>query len=317
MVGSRFRGRYRGVRVIKRLVNVFKSGFIGIIGRPNAGKSTLFNAIIGDKISIISDKPQTTRNKITGIKNVPDAQLIFLDTPGMHRPKTPLNKAMVQTTKETIDSVDVLLMLVEANTGIRPHDLFLIESLKSTNVPVILVINKIDLIEKKYLLPLMDKFRTLYNFQEIFPISALTGEGIEDLINLVKDMLPEGPQYYPDDVQTDATERFIAAEFIREKITLLTKQEIPYSTAVEIDLFKEDEEKNLIRISAAINVEKESQKAILIGRRGAMLKTIGTQARMDMEKLFGARVYLELFVRVKKDWTSSEKLLQEFGIVKP
>lgn len=296
---------------------MFKSGFIGIIGRPNAGKSTLFNAIIGDKISIISDKPQTTRNKITGIKNVPDAQLIFLDTPGMHRPKTPLNKAMVQTTKETIDSVDVLLMLVEANTGIRPHDLFLIESLKSTNVPVILVINKIDLIEKKYLLPLMDKFRTLYNFQEIFPISALTGEGIEDLINLVKDMLPEGPQYYPDDVQTDATERFIAAEFIREKITLLTKQEIPYSTAVEIDLFKEDEEKNLIRISAAINVEKESQKAILIGRRGAMLKTIGTQARMDMEKLFGARVYLELFVRVKKDWTSSEKLLQEFGIVKP
>lgn len=296
---------------------MFKSGFIGIIGRPNAGKSTLFNAIIGDKISIISDKPQTTRNKITGIKNVPDAQLIFLDTPGMHRPKTPLNKAMVQTTKETIDSVDVLLMLVEANTGIRPHDLFLIESLESTNVPVILVINKIDLIEKKYLLPLMDKFRTLYDFQEIFPISALTGEGIEDLINLVKDMLPDGPQYYPDDVQTDATERFIAAEFIREKITLLTKQEIPYSTAVEIDLFKEDEEKNLIRISAAINVEKESQKAILIGRRGAMLKTIGTQARMDMEKLFGARVYLELFVRVKKDWTSSEKLLQEFGIVKP
>jgi len=295
---------------------LFKSGFIGIIGRPNAGKSTLFNAIIGDKISIITDKPQTTRNKITGIKNCPDAQMIFLDTPGMHRPKTPLNKAMVQTTRDTIGSVDVLFMLVEANTDVHPHDLFLIESLAQTKVPVILVINKIDLIEKKFLLPLIDKFRVLYDFSEIFPVSALKGDGIEDLLNAVKVMLPEGPPFYPDDIQTDATERFIAAEFIREKITLLTKQEIPYATAVEIDLFKEDEEKNLIRISAAINVEKESQKAIIIGKRGAMLKNIGTQARMDMEALFGARVFLELFVRVKKDWTSSERMLQEFGILK-
>jgi GTP-binding protein Era len=295
---------------------LFKSGFIGIIGRPNAGKSTLFNAIIGDKISIITDKPQTTRNKITGIKNYSDAQLIFLDTPGMHRPKTPLNRAMVQTAKETIGSVDVLLMLIEANTDVHPHDLFLIESLAQTEAPVILVINKIDLIEKKYLLPLIDKFRTLYNFHEIFPISALKGEGIEDLLSAVKEMLPEGPKYYPDDIQTDATERFIAAEFIREKITLMTKQEIPYSTAVEIELFKEDEEKNLIRISAAINVEKDSQKAIMIGKKGAMLKNIGTQARMEMEKLFGAKVYLELFVRVKKDWTSSDKMLQEFGLLK-
>jgi GTPase len=295
---------------------LFKSGFIGIIGRPNVGKSTLFNAIIGDKISIITHKPQTTRNKITGIKNYPDAQMIFLDTPGMHRPKSPLNKAMVQTTRDAIGSVDVLFMLVEANADVHPHDLFLIESLAQTQVPVILVINKIDLIERKLLLPLIDKFRVLYDFREIFPLSALKGEGIEDLLNAVKTMLPEGPIYYPDDIQTDATERFIAAEFIREKITLLTKQEIPYSTAVEIDLFKEDEEKNLIRISAAINVEKESQKAILIGKKGAMLKTIGTQARLDMEALFGARVFLELFVRVKKDWTSSERMLQEFGILK-
>jgi len=242
--------------------------------------------------------------------------MIFLDTPGMHRPKTPLNKAMVQTTRDTIGSVDVLFMLVEANTDVHPHDLFLIESLAQTKVPVILVINKIDLIEKKFLLPLIDKFRVLYDFSEIFPVSALKGDGIEDLLNAVKVMLPEGPPFYPDDIQTDATERFIAAEFIREKITLLTKQEIPYATAVEIDLFKEDEEKNLIRISAAINVEKESQKAIIIGKRGAMLKNIGTQARMDMEALFGARVFLELFVRVKKDWTSSERMLQEFGILK-
>jgi GTP-binding protein Era len=295
---------------------LFRSGFIGIIGRPNAGKSTLFNAIVGDKISIITDKPQTTRNKITGIKNLPDAQLIFLDTPGMHKPKTPLNRAMVQTTRETIGSVDVLLMLIEANSDVQPHDLFLIESLAQIKAPVFLVINKIDLIEKKFLLPLIDKFRTLYDYREIFPVSALKGDGIEDLLNAVKEILPEGPQYYPSDMITDATERFIAAEFIREKITLLTKQEIPYSTAVEIELFKEDEGKNLISISAAINVEKESQKAIMIGKKGAMLKNIGTQARMDMEKIFGARVFLELFVRVKEDWTSSDRMLQEFGLLK-
>jgi GTP-binding protein Era len=295
---------------------LFKSGFIGIIGRPNAGKSTLFNSIVGDKISIITDKPQTTRNKITGIKNLPDAQLIFLDTPGMHKPKTPLNRAMVQTTRETISSVDVLLMLIEANSDVQPHDLFLIESLAQIKAPVFLVINKIDLIEKKFLLPLIDKFRTLYDYREIFPVSALKGDGIEDLLDAIKEILPEGPQYYPSDMITDAPERFIAAEFIREKITLLTKQEIPYATAVEIELFKEDEEKNLIRISAAINVEKESQKAIMIGKKGAMLKNIGTQARMDMEKIFGARVFLELFVRVKEDWTSSDRMLQEFGLLK-
>lgn len=295
---------------------MFKSGFIGIIGRPNAGKSTLFNAIIGDKISIITDKPQTTRNKITGIKNYPDAQLIFVDTPGMHKPKTPLNKAMIRTTRETIGSVDVLLMLVEAHTDILPHDLFLFESLSQTSIPVILVINKIDLVEKKFLLPLIDKFRNLYRFKEIFPVSALEGEGIEALLRTVKEMLPEGPKYYPDDMQTDATERFIAAEFIREKITLFTKQEIPYSTAVEIDLFKEDEEKNLIRISATIHVEKESQKAIMIGKKGSMLKKIGTESRLEMEKLLGAKVFLELFVNVRKEWTTSDKMLQEFGILK-
>jgi len=295
---------------------LFKSGFIGIIGRPNAGKSTLFNAVIGDKISIITDKPQTTRNKITGIKNFPDAQLIFLDTPGMHEPKTAMNRAMVQTTRETIGSVDVLLMLIEANTNVHPHDLFLIESLVQVKVPVFLVINKIDLIEKKLLLPLIDKFRNLYNFSEIIPISALKGNGIENLLNAIVAILPEGPKYYPDEIITDATERFIAAEFIREKITLFTQQEVPYSAAVEIDLFKEDEAKNLIRISATINVEKDSQKAIMIGKKGAMLKKIGTQSRLEMEKLFGAKVYLELYVKVKKEWTGSDKMLEEFGLLK-
>ena len=295
---------------------MFKSGFIGIIGRPNAGKSTLFNAIIGDKISIMTHKPQTTRNKITGIKNYPDAQLIFLDTPGMHKPKTPLNRAMVRTTREAIGSVDVLLMMIEAQTDVQPHDLFLIESLNETKAPVLLVINKIDLIEKKFLLPLMDKFRRIYDFRGIVPISALHGNGVEELLTIVKEMLPEGPKYYPDDIVTDATERFIASEFIREKITLHTKQELPYSAAVEIDLFKEDEARNLIRITATINVEKDSQKAIMIGKKGAMLKKIGTQARLDMENLFGAKVYLELFVRVRKEWTASERMLEEFGLLK-
>lgn len=295
---------------------MFKSGFIGIVGRPNAGKSTLFNAIIGDNISIVADKPQTTRNKITGIKNLPDAQLIFLDTPGMHKPKTPLNRAMIQTAKETIGDADVLLMLIEANSAVHPHDLFLIESLAQIRVPVFLVINKIDLIEKKFLLPLIDKFRTLYDYREIFPISALKGDGLAALLDAIKELLPEGPQLFPEDILTDATERFIAAEFIREKIILLTKQEIPYASAVTIDLFKEDKGKTLIRISATISVEKESQKAIMIGKKGAMLKNIGIQARLQMEKFFGTKVYLELFVRVKKDWTSSDKMLQEFGLLK-
>ncbi len=295
---------------------MFKSGFIGIIGRPNVGKSTFFNTVIGDKISIVANKPQTTRNRITGIKNFPDAQLIFLDTPGMHNPKTPLNRAMVQTAQETIGSAELLLMLVEANSDVHHNDIFLIESLAGIKVPVFLVVNKVDLIEKKYLLPLIDKFHKLYDYREIFPISALKGYGIDDLLTAIKESLPEGPQLFPEDIFTDATERFIAAEFIREQIMLLTSQEIPYVSAVTVDSFKEDEEKNLMRINATINVEKESQKAIMIGKKGAMLKKIGTQSRLRMEKLFGARVYLELFVRVKKEWTSSDRMLQEFGLLK-
>ena len=295
---------------------MFKSGFIGIIGRPNTGKSTLFNAIVGENISIITNKPQTTRNKITGIKNYPDAQIIFLDTPGMHRPKTALNRAMVQTAQDTIGDADVLLMMVEADTNIGPHDLFLIEALAGAKSPVFLAINKIDRIEKPSLLPLIDQFRKLYDFAGIFPICALKGDGIDELLSSLKEAIPEGPQLFPNDIMTDATERFIAGEFIREQILLLTQQEVPYASAVTVDVFKEDEEKNLIRISATINVEKDSQKAIMIGKKGAMLKKIGTQARLQMEKFFDAKIFLELFVRVKKDWTSSERMLQEFGLLK-
>jgi len=295
---------------------LFKSGFISILGRPNVGKSTFFNKVLGDKISIVTNKPQTTRNRISGIKNFPDAQMIFLDTPGIHKPKNPLNRAIVKAAQETIGNADILLMLVEANSDVRQHDVLITESLRSVKVPVLLVINKIDLIEKKYLLPLIDKFRKLYNYKEIFPICALNGEGITDLVNSIKDNLPEGPRLFPEDILTDATERFIASEFIREQITIFTKQEIPYSSAVVVDSFKEDEDKNLIKISATINVEKESQKAIMIGKRGIMLKNIGTQARKHMENLFGARVFLELFVRVRKDWTNSERMLTEFGLIK-
>jgi GTP-binding protein Era len=189
--------------------------------------------------------------------------------------------------------------------------------LAQVKVPVFLVINKIDLVDKQLLLPLIDKFRKLYDYREIFPISALKGDGIAELLAAIKQILPEGPQLFPEDILTDATERFIAAEFIREQIMLLTSQEIPYVSAVTVDLFKEDEEKNIIRISATINVEKESQKAIMIGKKGSMLKNIGTQSRLQMEKLFGTRVFLELFVRVSKDWTSSDKMLREFGLLKP
>lgn len=295
---------------------MFKSGFIAILGRPNVGKSTFFNVIVGDKISIVANKPQTTRNRITGIKNYPDAQLIFLDTPGMHKPKSPLNRAMVQAARDTIGDADVLLIMVEAEGKIGPHDLFLIEALSGVKAPVFLAINKIDRVEKPSLLPLIDQYSRLYDFAGIFPICALKGDGLDELLACLKKALPEGPQLFPDDIATDATERFIAAEFIREQIMLLTQQEIPYASAVMIDLFKEDEAKNLIRITATINVEKESQKAIMIGKKGSMLKKIGTNARLSMENLFGAKVFLELFVRVKKDWTSSDRMLREFGLIK-
>lgn len=295
---------------------MFKSGFIAIVGRPNVGKSTFFNAVIGDKISIVAAKPQTTRNRITGIKNYPDAQLIFLDTPGMHRARTPLNRALVQAARDTLGDADLIVAMIQAGAAIGPQDRYLIETLTEIRTPVFLAVNKIDRVEKTSLLPLLDQASGLFDFAGIFPISALKGDGLDELLGCLKDALPEGPQLFPDDIATDATERFIAGEFIREQILALTEQEIPYASAVTIDAFREDEAKNLIRISATITVEKESQKAIMIGKKGAMLKKIGTRARGAMENLFGAKVFLELFVRVKKDWTASDQMLREFGIVR-
>lgn len=293
-----------------------RSGFISIIGRPNVGKSTLLNAIVGEKIAITTHKPQTTRNKIMGIRNLAGTepgQLIFLDTPGIHRASTPLNRAMVEAATGTFGSVDLLLLIVEAGKAPHPEDRFIIEALGETALPAILVINKIDLVPKPLLLPLIDAFRVLHPFREIIPLSALKGDGVEGLVRQIRDLLPEGPSYFPEEMMTDRSERFIAAEIVREQITLLTHKEIPYSTAVVVDAFKEDEAKNLIRISATIHVAKDSQKGILIGKKGTMLRQIGTKARIEMERFFAAKIFLELFVRVQKDWTTDPRMLREFG----
>ena len=290
-----------------------KSGFVVIVGRSNVGKSTLLNSIIGEKIAIVTPKPQTTRNRITGIKNLEEGQFVFLDTPGIHKASTPLNQYMVGAATAAFRNVDLFLLLVEANTGVHQQDPFIIKSLQDVRLPVILVINKIDLVKKHTLLPIIDQFRQLFPFHEIIPISALTGDGVQIIIGEIWKLLPEGPRYFPEDMVTDCSERFIAAEIIREKITFLTHQEVPYATAVVVDIFRENGERSLIYIQATINCEKNSQKGILIGKKGAMLKEIGTQARKEMERFFAVRIYLELFVRVRRDWTRNERMLREFG----
>ena len=292
---------------------MFKSGFIAIVGRPNVGKSTLLNAIVGEKLAITSRKPQTTRNRITGILNTGDGQFIFLDTPGIHDAKTPLNRCMVKAATSAFGEVDLILLLVEADRGLDPGDGLILEGLRSSAVPVFLVINKVDLVEKPKLLPLIDRFRGLHDFREIVPVSAATGEGVGRLLELIVDAMPEGPKLFPDDLFTSQSERFIAAEIVREKILELTHREIPYATAVTVDSFKEDEERNRIRIAATITVEKDSQKGILIGKGGRMLKEIGMQSRLEMERFFAAKIFLELFVRVRKDWTKDPRWLKEFG----
>jgi len=292
---------------------LFKSGFIAIVGRPNVGKSTLLNAIVGEKLAITSRKPQTTRNRITGILNTEDGQFIFLDTPGIHDAKTPLNRCMVKAATSAFGEVDLILLLVEADRGLDPGDGLILEGLRSSAVPVFLVINKVDLVEKPKLLPLIDRFRGLHDFREIVPVSAATGEGVSRLLELIVDAMPEGPKLFPDDLFTNQSERFIAAEIVREKILELTHREIPYATAVTVDSFKEDEERNRIRIAATITVEKDSQKGILIGKGGRMLKEIGMKSRLEMERFFAAKIFLELFVRVRKDWTKDPRWLKEFG----
>ncbi len=290
----------------------FKSGFISIIGRPNVGKSTLLNALLGEKIAIISDKPQTTRNRILGIVNRPGAQLVFMDTPGIHKPIHKMNEVMVKTALTTYNEVDVILMLVEATERPGAGDKFIIETLAEVKTPVFLLINKVDLIEKQRLLPLMQEYSALHPFAEIIPVSALRND-LGDLVASILKYLPQGPKYFPDDQLTDQPERFIVAELVREKIFELTKEEIPYSSAVVIEDMKE--EPDITRIHAVIYVERDSQKGILIGKGGGMLKQIGTLARQDAEKLLGTKIFLKLWVKVKRDWREDERMLKNIGIL--
>ena len=293
-------------------VEDFKSGFISIIGRPNVGKSTLLNALLGEKIAIISDKPQTTRNRILGIVNRPGAQLVFIDTPGIHKPLHKMNEFMVNTALRTYNEVDVILLLVDATVRPGAGDLFIIETLVKVRTPIFLLINKVDLIKKEALLPLIQEYSSLYPFSEIIPISALAGD-LGDLIGTILKQMPQGPHYFPDDQLTDQPERFIVAEIVREKIFDLTKEEIPYSTAVLIEDMKE--EPDITRIHAVIYVERDSQKGILIGKGGGMLKQIGTLARQDAEKLLATRIFLKLYVKVKRGWRDDERMLKNIGIL--
>jgi GTP-binding protein Era len=290
----------------------FRSGFVAIIGRPNVGKSTLMNCLLGEKISIISDKPQTTRNRIRGILSLPGAQLVFLDTPGIHKPLHKMNEIMVKTALGTYGEVDVIMLLVEATERPGAGDKFIIETLSKTRTPVFLVINKVDLIAKERLLPLMQELSGLYPFAEIIPVSALK-QDLGGLLDALLKRMPKGPKYFPDDQLTDQPERFVVTEIIREKIFELTKEEVPYSTAVVIEQMKE--EPNLTSIHAVIYVERDSQKGIVIGKNGALLKEIGTRARLDAERLLGVKVFLKRWVKVKKGWRDDDHMLRNVGIL--
>jgi len=292
-------------------VKDFRSGYVTIIGRPNVGKSTLLNSILGEKIAIVTPKPQTTRNKIMGIKTLPDAQIIFIDTPGIHRPRHKLGETMVRTALEALNEVDVILFMVEPYEPGK-GDRAIIDLLKRVQSPVFLLINKIDIVKKSDILLIIDHFKGLYPFKEIIPVSAIKQDGISLLIKTIHDYLPSGPRYYPDDLITDQMERFMVSEIIREKAMDMTEEELPHSVAVEVAGWKERED-GLISISCNIYVEREGQKAIIIGKRGAMLKSIGSAARVDIEKLLNTKVFLELWVKVKKNWRNDKQLLNELG----
>jgi GTP-binding protein Era len=289
----------------------FRSGYVSLTGRPNVGKSTLLNTILGEKVAIVSPKPQTTRNRIIGVKTMPDAQIVFIDTPGIHKPKHKLGEIMVKQAKESVKEVDVILFMVEPEEP-GSGDKFIIDILKDMEKPVFLLINKVDTVKKPLVLPVIEAYSKLYPFKEIIPISALSGDGIDVLIKTIVSYLPEGPKYYPDDILTDQLERFMVSEIIREKIISETEDEIPYSVAIEINQWSERED-GVVFIQANIYVEREGQKGIIIGKGGARLRTIGTNARLEIEKLLGTKVFLELWVKIKKDWRSSERILKELG----
>lgn len=295
-----------------------KSGMVAIVGPPNAGKSTLMNHLLGQKISIVTAKPQTTRNRIVGIVNDKDYQVVFLDTPGLHKAREPLNIEMVRVAMESLAEVDLVLFLVDVSLPLAAKvqaqkTVELAEYMQRVKGPAVLVLNKIDLIDRKKLLPYIDSYSKLFPFKAIIPISALGGDGLDGLLAEILSLLPMGPRLFPEDIPTDASERFLCAEIIREKVFLRTGQEIPYSTAVLIESFKEDEDRQLVTIHAAIVLEKQSQKGIVIGKGGAKLKSIGIAARKDIEALIGQQVLLKLWVKVKKNWSQDQRFLKELG----
>jgi len=288
---------------------------MSFIGRPNAGKSTLLNRLVGAKLAIVSDKPQTTRTRILGVKNYPDAQVIFLDTPGIHRPLHRMNVRMVDTALDTISEVDVLGVVVDAAEPPGKGDRFVLDLLKDVKTPVFLILNKIDLIKKSKLLPIIDRYRQEGSFAEIIPISASTGDGVDRLERMIVESLPEGERRYAEDYLTDQPERFFAAEIVREKLLQFTHAEIPFSSAVVVDRFEEPGEgQPILRLYCTIVVDRESQKPIVVGKGGAMIKRIGTAAREELERFFSTRVYLDLHVRVKVEWREDDRVLGEIGL---
>jgi len=291
----------------------FKSGFVAIVGAPNVGKSTLLNQILGQKISITSKKPQTTRNRILGVLHRPGSQIVFIDTPGIHKAKRPLNVRIVETALSALGNVDIILVMVDVANPDPDSEALLVKKLEKIKQPVVLVLNKTDLVKKPALLSIMDKWATAHTFEAIIPISAILGAQIEELIDAMEALLPKGPPFFPEDTLTDLTERFIAAEMIREQVFRLTGQEIPYSTAVTIDSFSQEKKRKLVKIHATIHVERTSQKGMIIGKNGSKLKMIGTEARKEIERMVGCKVFLELFVRVHKNWGKDTKALRKFG----
>jgi GTP-binding protein Era len=292
-------------------LSTFRSGYASIVGRPNVGKSTLLNRLVAQKVAATSNRPQTTRNKITGVVHLPDAQIILVDTPGIHSSKRALNEMMVQASLSTYGDVDLILVLIDAVEGFRDEDEFVLKSLQYTEAPQILVINKIDVVEKPKLLTLIAEAHEKSVFKEIIPVSALKDDGMEPLRELIVGYLPEGPEYFPKDMITDCTENFLLAEIIREKVLSLTRLEVPHSVAVVIGSM-EEQANGVVRIDATLYTEKASQKKILIGQGGSMLKSIGRIARVEIEKRLGAKVYLKIFVKVKSNWRDQKQAIKEF-----
>lgn len=293
--------------------SAFHSGFISIVGRPNVGKSTLLNRILGQKIAITSAKPQTTRNRILGVHNFAGGQALFIDTPGIHKPQGKLNRFMVDQAVSACSDVDMVLFLVEANDQPGGGDEFILQLLERAGAAVCLVINKTDLVEPPMLLKLIAAYAERFNFREVFPVSARSGDGVPQMLKTLESSLSEGPRYFPEDQLTDLPERFIVAEMVREKVMRRIGEEIPYGVAVQVESFTERSEQNLVVIQACIHVERDSHKKILVGKGGRMIRTLGQDARKEIERLLATRVYLELFVRVDKGWSQSERMLRELG----